>query len=195
MSWLEIAGFVIGVITIFLASKQNIVTFFLGLAYNGIFTVFLYLNHLYSSSALHAVYCLINIYGIFKWLGLFGLNGSKKVLTISRLSNEQIGGLVTLILIAGTIWGYCVFRLSGIYPDIFNTPRYPLLDACITFSCITAQFLLTHKKIETWYAWIIIDVVKIWIYFSIATYLTGVLHIIYIFIAINAIIEWRKEKI
>ena len=49
MSWLEIAGCVIGVLTIFLASKQNIVTFFLGLAYNGIFTVFLYLNHLYSS--------------------------------------------------------------------------------------------------------------------------------------------------
>ena len=192
---IEIIAFCTSATSIFLASRQKVVTFMLGMANNTMFAILFYQQHLYSITALQCCYLLLNIYGIIKWLGLFGTNGEKKHLNVSRLRVEQMGWMAAVVLLAGVMLSMMVIRLSAIMPGVFPQPKYPLLDACLTTSSVLAQFLMIRKKIEVWTLWIIIDIIKVVLYFAIGMELTAILHIIYMFIAIDAIRHWRKELI
>ena len=192
---IEIIAFCTSATSIFLASRQKVVTFMLGMANNTMFAILFYQQHLYSITALQCCYLILNIYGICKWMGLFKKDGEKKQLGVSRLRVEQMGWMTGAVLIGGVLLATLVVTMSGVMPGVFRQPQYPLLDACLTSSSVLAYFLMVGKKIEVWTLWIIIDVVKVVLYFVIGLELTAVLHIIYIGIAVDAIRHWRKELI
>lgn len=187
--WLEITAVATGIVAIFLASRQNVITFVLGLVNSALFTWFYYYMHLYSASVLHAGYFVINLYGIAKWCGFFGLNGDEKVLRVSRLSWKNMAWLLGAVLVSGVGLGLAVMNMPSLLPDA----QYPILDACTTTASVVAQILMTRKKIETWWAWIIIDLINAAIYFNMGIWLNGGLHIVYIGIAVSAILRWQKD--
>lgn len=190
---IEIIAFCTSATSIFLASRQKAVTFVLGLANNTMFAILFYQQHLYSITALQCMYFMLNLYGMAKWWGWFGLNGKDKKLAISSLKVEEMGALLATVLTAGTLLATFVVRMSGVVPDVFPTPRYPLLDACLTTGSIVAQILMIRKKIQVWGVWIILNIIKTALYFEVGLNLTAVLHIIYIGIALDAIRHWSKE--
>ena len=190
---IEIIAFCTSATSIFLASRQKAVTFVLGVANNTMFAILFYQQHLYSIMALQCSYILLNLYGMAKWWGWFGLNGKEKKLRISSLKVEEMGALLAMVLAAGVLLATFVVRMSGIVPEMFPSPKYPLLDACLTTASIVAQILMIKKKIQVWCVWIILNIIKTALYFEVGLALTAVLHIIYIGIAVDAIRHWNKE--
>lgn len=186
--WLEITAVATGVLSIFLASRQNIFTFILGIANAALFTVFYAEQHLYSASALHAIYILINVYGIFKWSGIIKKEEKKKELPVTRMPIMEIVVLLVAVLVSGLLLGLLV-------PEVLPKVNFPIIDATTTTASVVAQILMTRKKIETWWAWIIIDIVNGALYVVMGLWMNAALHMVYIGIAISAIVAWRKELI
>lgn len=193
-SWLEITAVLTGLASVVLAGRQNVFTFVIGLMNSTLFAIFFYTEQLYSAMALQCCYFVIDLYGVAKWLGLFGLNGRENRLAVSRLGTEAMGAIAAIVMVGGVMWALFVVRMSGLYPDLFPNPRYPLLDATLTAASIAAQVLLTRKRINTWTIWITVDAINACLYISMGIYMTSALHILYIGIAANAIREWRLSE-
>ena len=57
---------------------------------------------------------------------------------------------------------------------------------------IFAQILQTRKRLENWYIWIVVDAVYILIYVSKDLYLSAILYAVFLALAIQGIIEWKR---
>lgn len=198
---IEILAVASGVIAIFLASRENWLTFLIGLLNAGSFTVFFYLKHLYSASAEHFVYFVIDLFGILAWLGIFNRwrKGKKEEPQVTRLSVPQNALLLAIVTVAGVALGAAMTYMSSQFQEYIPDVRYPCCDAILTAGCVMAQILLVKKKIDTWWWWIVIDILKcvmyvaMWLETGESILMTALLHIIYIGIAISAIIHWKHK--
>lgn len=66
------------------------------------------------------------------------------------------------------------------------------LDAIILAGTILAQFLLDNKKIETWFVWVIVNVIAIYEYFAFGLPLAGVQYILFLANTVYGYIAWKK---
>lgn len=198
---IEILAVVSGVIAIFLASRENWLTFLIGLLNAGSFTAFFYFKHLYSASAEHFVYFVIDFFGILAWLGLFNRwrKGKKEEPQVTQLPISRNALLLVIVAVIGIALGATMTYLSSQLPELIPDVKYPYCDAILTVGCVMAQILLVKKKIDTWWWWIVIDMLKcvmyvaMWLETGENILMTALLHIIYICIAISAIIHWKPK--
>ena len=70
---------------------------------------------------------------------------------------------------------------------------FPFIDAFTTVASLTAQFLLTQKKIDNWIIWILVNLVTIPLYFYKGLYFFSGLFVVYLILCISGLIEWRKQ--
>ena len=69
-----------------------------------------------------------------------------------------------------------------------------MIDAILTTASVVAQILLTHKKIDNWVIWVLVDVVYIGLFLRVGMYWTAGLYVVYTGIAVNAVLSWSKEQ-
>ena len=182
MTTLEIIGTVTGLIHLVLLTREKISAWIFGIICVAIFAYVLYHQQLYSDAILNAIYIPLNIYGWYNWS-----RRKKETSTVhvSRLSSNAIG-IVIAIILSGTIaWGY--FMASQTDAD------FPFIDAFTTVASLTAQFLLTQKKIDNWVIWIIVNLVTIPLYYYKGLYFFSGLFVVYLVLCISGLLEWRKQ--
>lgn len=123
-----------------------------------------------------------------------------------------------LIFIAGGIWGWFGWGKEGAKPEKLNRNSrvrytigfliawlalYPLLKnigaaASLTDafgfvgSCI-AQVLMVVEKFEAWPLWFIVDAVYTYQYFHGGQYLTSLLYLIFVALAVGGLVRWNRE--
>ena len=66
------------------------------------------------------------------------------------------------------------------------------LDAGLLVGSVFAQFLLDRKRIETWFVWIAVNVVSIYVYFDSGLYLLGLQFIAFLINAVWGYMEWKR---
>ena len=69
----------------------------------------------------------------------------------------------------------------------------PHADGFLTAGSLVGQFLLSRKKLENWIAWIIVDVLYVWLYLHKGLTLTAVLYAFFVVMAIIGLLAWRKS--
>jgi nicotinamide mononucleotide transporter len=69
---------------------------------------------------------------------------------------------------------------------------FPYIDSMLASLSIFAQILQTRKRLENWYIWILVDTVYILIYVSKDLYLSALLYAVFLALAMQGVIEWRK---
>lgn len=75
----------------------------------------------------------------------------------------------------------------------YTDAAVPYWDAFIAVMSLIAQWLLTKKKVESWYFWIAVDVVAIGVYLYKHLYFTTGLYTIFLVLAILGLFEWKKS--
>jgi nicotinamide mononucleotide transporter len=103
------------------------------------------------------------------------------VSTLNR--NERYGYLFIAVSIA---------VMMGSTFHYFTDAHFPYLDAAATALSFVAQFLIAKKKIENWILWICVNVMYIGIYLYKDLYLYTALFTIYLALAVNGFMVWRK---
>lgn len=193
LSILELIAVLTGFAAVFLASKGKSVNFLFGLV-NGIAYFLLYFQfRLYSVMLLQIVYFSFSLYGFYHWRhpkpNETDPNNEQK---IQRLTGRQRTQILIAIIVSAVIWGWCVIHFQARFPQYFDPPAYPWLDAMLTMGSLVAQYLLSRKVWENWPLWVVIDGISTILYAYMGMFFTSVLFGVFTIIAIRAQYEWKK---
>ena len=194
LSYLELIGFITGFVSIYLAGKGHVLTFWIGLLNCAVFFSLFYQQHLYSMMLLQFVFASINIYGIIKWtFPKKSEQNAEKKLRISTLSTKALISYMLTIVLGGVAWGWFMVYLSNRFPDFVQTPAYPYVDAILLISNVIGQTWVARKKIENWALWILVDSASCILWLVMGMKLTALLYVLYVIISVYAWFNWRKQ--
>jgi nicotinamide mononucleotide transporter len=189
VSYVEFIGTVLGLISVFLASRANIFTWPTGIANAIFFLVIFYQIHLYSDMFLQMYFCGMGVYGWFSWKNKAAHHQSE----IQNLSNKQRVWLAALIALVVVVVGTLISQIHLIFPQIFDHPAsFPYVDTFIAISSIIATILLARRIFETWVLWILVDITSIGLYSVKGVKLIAFEFVIFLALAVLGILTWNR---
>ncbi|MFN0187369.1 MAG: nicotinamide riboside transporter PnuC [Bacteroidia bacterium] len=183
LTFLEIIGFISGIVGVWLTMQKNRWCFPIGLINVSVSLYLFFLQGLYADSLQQVVYIILLIYGWITWNK--PVNASQPALLISRLNSKGI--ILSLIVITLTT------LLLGTTLAKFTDAKFPYLDSFATSCAFLAQYFIARKKIETWILWMIVNVIYIGIYLHNELYLYVGLFSVYGILTVMGWKSWRIE--
>jgi nicotinamide mononucleotide transporter len=173
---------------VWLATRQNIISWPLGLINVVLFFVLFFQVNLYSGMLLQAFFFATNIYGWIIWKKQ--LKNDEKPQTLS-MRNKLF--LTSTLLVGTILLGFSMQKLPVLFPQIINSPAsQPYYDAFVAVSGIIAQVLLTRRIYENWHVWIVVNTVSAFVLFRQGLYLLTIEYLVFLVLAIQGVISWNK---
>ncbi len=190
ISYVELIGTVFGLISVYYASKANILTWSTGIV-NEVFLFILFFQvHLYADMFLQVYFFIVTIYGWYNW------NTSTVENKIAVISTKA-RWLITIIIIAGSLLSGLLIKNIHLYlPNYFKVAAaYPFTDSFVMVLSIVATVLLAKKKIENWHLWILVDAICIILYFKKGVYFLSLEYLIFLGLASYGLYHWKKQLV
>ncbi|WP_347157685.1 nicotinamide riboside transporter PnuC [Pontibacter chitinilyticus] len=184
MSWLEVLGVLTGIVNVWLAAKQNIWTWPVGLISVAAYVLVFYDARLYADMGLNVFYFFTSIYGWYVWL-YGGKNHSER--KVSRVRKQEL--LVLLVLAVLFTVGLGYFLQSQ------TNASLPYTDAATTAVSLAGYWMMAKKQLENWVVWLLVDVVYIGVYAYKDLYLTSFLYFVFLLLCIKGYLDWKKELV
>jgi len=132
---------------------------------------------LLASAALNAYLTPMLVYGWFRW------RSDAETRPVTRLALRWVP---VYALVAAAAYGGALLILGAL-----GGQQAPA-DGFILVGTIIAQLLLDNKKIETWVAWALVNVVAIVVYFSSGLAIVGVQYVFFLGNAVYGFWMWRR---
>lgn len=181
MSGLEIAANIVTATAIFLAGRNSVHTWWLGIIGCTLFGVLFYGAKLYADVTLQVFFVATGLIGWYQWAG--GKN--KEALPITRTHVPTLIGSVVIGIIVGGIYAMLLYHFTDAYA--------PGWDTVLLVGSVIGQILLMNRKIENWGFWLLVNTVAVPLFFSRGLYLTAVLYSAYWVHAIIAYRKWHRD--
>lgn len=180
MTHLEIVAFLLGLANVTLVVRRSVWNFPFGLAMVALYSVIFFDVRLYSDALLQVFFFVVQIYGWWNWSRAQARDGEVMVRNLdARARLNWAAGC----LIAFAIWGYGMHR--------FTNASYPWADAALAIMSVAAQILMSRRAIENWWLWIAVDIGSIGLYAAKELWLTMILYVIFLGLAIWGLVDWR----
>ena len=185
---LEYIAVFTGIASVWFSRLENIWVYPTGLINTIIYIYLSFKGGLLGEASVNFYYTVMSIYGWLLW--------SKKdqqhrlVLHITKASKKE--WLQHLSFFAACyIAIFCV--LTYLKKD-FAPGAIPWADAFASATAFTGMWLMTKKKVESWYWWIATNIASIPLYFVKHYVFTSVYYVVLLIMAIFGLIEWMKRK-
>ena len=183
MSHWETAGVILGVAYLLFAMRQSQWCWYAAFGSTAIFTWLFFDVSLLMESALNLYYLVMAVYGWYSWRN--GSSNPAEQLPIQTWRLKQhllvIGGVIAMSLASG----YLLTEHTGAV--------MPYLDSFTTWGAVITTWMVTRKVLENWLYWLVIDAAAIVLYVDRELYLTAVLMMLYLVLAIIGWISWRRD--
>lgn len=179
MTYLEPIGVITGLLSVWLATRQNWLTWPIGITNLVCFAFMFAENHLYSDVCLHVIYLWLSIYGWAKW-------GTKHERSVVRASD----GLYSVLGLV--IWSIGIAYPVSLLLARFTNASFPFLDSFVMIMSIFACWWMSVKILESWIVYIISDLVAICIYLAKGLDMTVGLYFVYLCLCVSGYIRWKK---
>ena len=185
---LEYIAVFAGIISVWFSRKENIWVYPTGLI-NTVFYIYLsFKSGLLGGASVNFYYTVMSIYG---WIWWAKKDDNKNIVLQITSSDKkewmaQVGFFLAFYLLI-----YCA--LSYLKTN-FAPEAIPLADALASASAFTGMWLMTKKKIESWYWWIITNIVSIPLYFVKHYVFTSVYYFILLIMAVFGLMEWIRRS-
>jgi nicotinamide mononucleotide transporter len=147
-----------------------------------------YIETLYSESILHLFYGGMGVYGFLRWTVLNQHSKKKTSIIYERdLPLIHHGYIIVFAALASFMLGYAMYSQTD---DV----SFPYLDASTTMFAIAATFMQAHKKLSSWYYWIIINAMTIYMYHYKGLYVYTLLAMVYVLLSFYGLQQWKKRQ-
>jgi nicotinamide mononucleotide transporter len=196
ISWLEFVGTIFNLACVILVARRNILTWPIGLVAVVLFGVLFYQIQLYADVFEQVYYLITGVVGWYMWSNLKKGDKSKKdkkarITTNSLSTNLTWVGIIAIVSIIAT------WALSNIHtwlPALFpEEASLPAIDATTTIMSFAAQYLMMTRRLESWYLWIVVDIVAVWLYMHKGIPFVALLYLIFLFNAIYGLVIWNRS--
>jgi nicotinamide mononucleotide transporter len=189
VSYLEFVGTLLYFGSVVLIAKKNIWTWPVGIASVILYMILFYQFQLYSDALEQIYYLVVSFFGWWYW--------NRRKLQDESKSMFSTGGKLfwpaAISILAGITLGSFMSEIHIHLPAMFPEPAsMPYLDAVTTTLSLTAMWLLSVRRAESWVYWIIVDILAIYIYFSKGILFIGVQYVALLAIAIYGLFNWAR---
>ncbi|GAA4577397.1 nicotinamide riboside transporter PnuC [Micromonospora coerulea] len=181
-TWAELLGFVTGVVNVWLVARQHIANWPIGIANVLLLMLLFWTAGLYADAGLQLVYVVLGLYGWWHWL--FG-GRRRSRLTVARTGRREWWVLAA----AGVVLTVGLWALL----DRATDSTVPLADALTTALSLLATYGQTRKLVESWWLWIVADLIYIPLYAYKGLWLTGGLYLIFLALCLLGLRAWRGD--
>ncbi|MCB0211482.1 MAG: nicotinamide mononucleotide transporter [Anaerolineae bacterium] len=192
MSYIEFIGTILYLWSVWLIARKKMLTWPVGIVSVLLYMILFYQIRLYSDALEQVYYLGASIYGWWWWHS--SVEESTTESSNFRYSSKRvIIWVLSLTLAVSLIVGAIMSRIHLLLPTLFpEAASLPYLDALTTIMSFTAMGIMAQKRIESWYYWIIVDVIGIWLYYVKEVRFISLLYVILLFMAINGLLTWNK---
>ena len=181
--WLETIAAALGLVNAYLLVRRSVWNYAFGIAAVTLYGWIFFQTKLYSDTLLQVFYVVVQVYGWSNWASSKLAFGEVVVL---RLTWPGRAAWLLGIAAATAGWGWIMHR--------YTDAAAPWLDAGVAMTSVVAQILLTQRRIETWYLWIVVNVMSIVLYASRELYVTTVLYCVLLVLATWSFLAWRGAE-
>jgi len=185
--WWEFIAVIAGILSVWFSRTENILVYPTGLV-NTIIYIYLSLNSsLLGEASVNLYYTVLNIYGWVMWTRKD--RQDQYVLQVTRSSRRELAGQLAFF----SAFYFIVFASLTWLKQGFAPQAIPWADAFASATAYTGMWLMTRKKVESWYWWIATNCASIPLYFVKHYVFTSVYYIILLILAISGLLEWAKR--
>lgn len=184
-SLLEILGFFTGIAGVYLTIKRSPFCWPISALNVMLYAVIFYDAKLYADMGLQGVFLFFSVYGWYAWTkGSDNYLPDSSPLQVKQSTIKELSFGILITIPIAVILGYMLKNQTN--------ADFPYIDSMLASLSIFAQILQTRKRLENWYLWILVDTVYILIYVSKDLYLSALLYAVFLALAMQGVIEWRK---
>ncbi|MEP7144606.1 MAG: nicotinamide riboside transporter PnuC [Ferruginibacter sp.] len=185
---LEYIAVFAGIASVWFSRKENIWVYPTGLI-NTIFYIYLsFKGGLLGEASVNFYYTVMSIYG---WV-LWAKKGQDKRPVLHITSSDKNEWLQQLGFFAA--FYVAIFFALTFLKKNFAPEAIPWADAFASATAYTGMWLMTKKKVESWYWWIATNIASIPLYFVKHYVFTSVYYLVLLVMAVFGLVEWIKRK-
>ena len=182
MDPIELIAALAGAVCVWLLVRQNIWTFPFGIVQVALSIYVFYVQRLYSDAILQVFYVTLNVYG---WVHWARGNHLETGLPVTRMSGRAMAAWSVATIGLTAAWG--TFAKVQLNADA------PYIDGFILVASLVAQWLSARKRFESWWLWIVVDLVAVPLYASRGLYFFAALYTVFIVLCVMGLREWRRS--
>jgi len=186
--WLEYIAVFTGIASVWFSRLENIWVYPTGLINTIIYIYISFKGGLLGEASVNFYYTVMSIYGWLLWARKDQQH--RPVLHITSASKKE--WLQHLAFFA--IFYVAIFVVLTYLKKDFAPGAIPWADAFASATAFTGMWLMTKKKVESWYWWIATNIASIPLYFVKHYVFTSVYYVVLLIMAIFGLIEWMKRK-
>lgn len=185
--WYEYLAVISGIVSVWYSRKENVLVYPTGLI-NTILYVYLSIKgHLLGEASVNFYYTVMSIIGWYMWTRKD--NRNEKVLHITSSSaKEWLQQILFFVAFYIAIFFALVYFKRVFFPGVI-----PWADALASATAFTGMWLMTKKKVESWYWWLATNMVSVPLYFVKHYAFTSVYYVILFIMAIFGLLAWLKK--
>jgi nicotinamide mononucleotide transporter len=178
--WLEIAANAMNAISIVLAARNSIHTWWIGIVGCVLFGTLFFLNQLYADELLQVFFVATSCYGWWHWLE----RKDGQVLPVTRAAPTVLGVSLLAAVVVAVGYGYALKRYTNAFA--------PFADSLILALSVLAQLLLMGRRYDAWWVWLAVNTLSVVLFTARGLYITAALYACFWVIAVVALFRWRR---
>jgi len=186
-TWLEYIAVFSGIASVWFSRKESILTYPVGLINTIVYIYLSFIGHLLGEASVNFYYTVMSLYG---WIVWAKRNKEHEHIVKITSSNAKWWIYQWLFFLAFyiTIFSLLTYLKRDFYPGAI-----PWADAFASSTAFTGMWLMTRKKVESWYWWIATDFASIPLYFVKHYTFTSVYYLVLLVFAFWGLAEWKKR--
>ena len=188
-TWLEYIAVFAGIASVWYSRKEHILVYPVGLVNTIIYIYLSFKFHLPGEASVNFYYTVMSLYGWYMWMKKTDQQDTVLHVTWSDKRMLLYQGLFFLFF-------YVTIYFSLVYlKENFFEGAIPWADAFASATAFTGMWLMTRKKVESWYWWIATNIASVPLYFAKGLVFTSVYYIVLLIMAVLGLTEWiRRAK-
>jgi nicotinamide mononucleotide transporter len=175
-SWIELIAVLLGLVMVLFTITERHWGWLFAILSSALYFLIFWQSRLYGDALLQLLFIALAAWGWWLWLRGHALTP----LRITQLTPRQ-QWLTTLV-------GMILWLITGRVLRDFTDTDVPWWDAFPTAFSLVGQYLLAHKRLENWWAWLAVNVVAVGLFAWKGLWLTSLLYVVF---AVLSLVGWR----
>jgi nicotinamide mononucleotide transporter len=182
VSWNEAVGDVTGLLCVALLAKKHIANWPIGILNNLFFLLMFWSAKLYADASLQLVFAALGVYGWWSWQRGGAMPETLRIRRTAPREWAWLAALAVLGQAATTLW------LSH-----HTDSPVPFFDASILVLSLVATYGQARKVLESWWVWIVVDLISMPVYVSRHLYATALVYFVFLCLCILGLRAWQRS--
>jgi nicotinamide mononucleotide transporter len=185
--WLEYIAVFAGIASVWFSRREHVLVYPVGLVNTVIYVWLSIKGHLLGEASVNLYYSVMSVYGWIAWT-----RKDRQQQPLLHITRSTVRERVVQLLFFGICYTVLFLALRYLQRD-FAPGAIPWADALASAAAYTGMWLMTRKKVESWYWWIATNIASIPLYFAKGYVFTSVYYLILLAMAVSGLMAWKRK--